>query len=108
MTAGYRLASTMSVGYGRYITVDQCIRVVIFTVVRLAVVSNNLLSLLFQGALLIVRTIVGREAFSRFGHALANLGDISGDGFDGKERGVVLLIVHCCMMIDLELLFGLT
>ena len=39
---------------------------------------------ILQGALSLVRTIVGREAFSRFGHALANLGDISGDGFDGK------------------------
>ena len=36
-----------------------------------------------QGNLQFVRTIEGRTRYSRFGHAMANLGDINGDGFDG-------------------------
>ena len=31
-----------------------------------------------------MRTIEGRTQYSRFGYAMANLGDINGDGFDGK------------------------
>lgn len=31
-----------------------------------------------------MRFIEGFEAFSRFGYAMANLGDINGDGYDGK------------------------
>ena len=31
--------------------------------------------------------LIGVEAYSRFGHAMASLGDISGDGFDGELRG---------------------
>ena len=32
----------------------------------------------------LVTRIVGVAAYSRFGHAMVSLGDISGDGFDGK------------------------
>ena len=38
-----------------------------------------------QGNLEFVRTIEGRKRYSRFGHAMANLGDINGDGYDGKK-----------------------
>ena len=31
--------------------------------------------------------LVGMKAYSRFGHAMASLGDISGDGFDGEREG---------------------
>ena len=31
-----------------------------------------------------MRTIEGRSRYSRFGYAMANLGDINGDGFDGN------------------------
>ena len=43
----------------------------------------------FQGSLRFLRTIEGFTSFSRFGYAMANLGDISGDGGDGKceQRG---------------------
>ena len=36
-----------------------------------------------QGYLEFVRTIEGRTRYSRFGYAMANLGDINGDGLDG-------------------------
>ena len=36
-----------------------------------------------QGNLEFVRTIEGRIRYGRFGYAMANLGDISGDGADG-------------------------
>ena len=39
---------------------------------------------LTQGNLRLLRTIEGRVRYSRFGYAMANLGDINGDGFDGK------------------------
>ncbi len=41
----------------------------------------------------LVRTIVGTDGFSRFGYAMANLGDINGDGYDGK-LGPVLYRPH--------------
>jgi len=34
-----------------------------------------------------VRTIEGFKAFSRFGYAMANLGDINMDGYDGEWVG---------------------
>ncbi|XP_064401284.1 integrin alpha-PS1-like [Halichondria panicea] len=43
---------------------------------RIFVYSNT------NGALSLVRTIVGTDGLSRFGYAMANLGDINGDGFD--------------------------
>ena len=33
-----------------------------------------------------MRTIEGRTRYSRFGYAMANLGDINGDGFDGEIK----------------------
>ena len=32
-----------------------------------------------------MRIIEGFAAFSRFGYAMTNLGDISGDGYDGES-----------------------
>lgn len=42
------------------------------------------ITVLLQGNLELVRTINGRIRYGRFGYAMANLGDINGDGFDGK------------------------
>lgn len=37
-----------------------------------------------QGSLTEARTIVGDVSYARFGYAVANLGDINGDGLDGE------------------------
>jgi hypothetical protein len=36
------------------------------------------------------RTIEGFNNFSRFGYAMANLGDINNDGFDGEINRVCM------------------
>ena len=41
-----------------------------------------------QGSLQFVRTITGPRRYSRFGYAMVNLGDISGDGLDGMCTGM--------------------
>ena len=41
-----------------------------------------------QGSLSLSRIIEGFDSFSRFGHAMANLGDINGDGLDGKRTQI--------------------
>lgn len=46
--------------------------------------NGRLYCFLLQGSLTLVRFIEGFEKFTRFGHAMANLGDINGDGYDGK------------------------
>lgn len=46
--------------------------------------------LFIQGVLERHKTIEGRIRYGHFGYAMANLGDINGDGFDGKTDGNIV------------------
>ena len=39
-----------------------------------------------------MRTIEGRTRYSRFGYAMANFGDINGDGFDGEMSKIMIFL----------------
>ena len=44
---------------------------------------------------MLARTIEGRIPYSRFGYAMANLGDINGDGYGGM---VSICVDHLCFI----------
>ena len=45
-----------------------------------------------KGNLELARIIEGRIPYSRFGYAMANLGDISGDGYDGMVAVYIYIV----------------
>ena len=45
---------------------------------------------LLKGNLRLLRRIDGTEPYSRFGYAMANMGDINGDGYDGEKYTVIV------------------
>ena len=53
------------------------------------------------------RTLVGNVPYARFGYAMANLGDINGDGLHG-ERMMVVTLVTVFDSVNMEMCFSST
>ena len=50
-----------------------------------------------------MKTIEGQIRYSRFGYAMANLGDINGDGWDGMTSSFVWQCVDMFFVIDVAI-----